>query len=852
MAGPFYFAWVGGPGAAAFALRTQADLWGGSLATQGTTWGGEFETTGDLVVGSNVVANVADVLPLAVGTTYFIQGPGIPQNSDGTAKTTFTHDGSASLKLSATVLGVIGAGMAGANLKITGEAARLFVTDLVRTDGLVIGEVYAASGSGIQPGATATWDGLRLLLSAPATATAWHGGITLSNAGGRNQARLYDTSGLVLGLTYQFLAPGLPAATFFTWDGSAVATLTADAGETHAGAFVMLLKGRSEDDGGPFDPVAHRRNDEEFFSFEILHREGECATLKLRLKNPKIGLLAPGRKQWCWFSYDTGSELVPLLHGRLVAVPAGTRGEVAELEFTAKPVDFDSQKAALAATKRSLPNFDPVFLQQELDNPDTALETTGERWHIDRVSLAVTASNLLDGEDGTLEFGERGYLYDSLDLSFGQAPLAAIAVDASVTWTQAGSGQLDMTAPLVAAFQDVGSPFAAPLFGSFTSDGLLQDWPKPGQAIGAGWSVALEAFAVPATWSAAGTYNFSYIDQEDQAATLSPYLAAQIPQLSFATRAAVPFTQWFASFPLNPIMASLLLNWEAARERSERVQFLLTADMQDLLADPGGALGESLTLSSAAVALPVDDGGALPIGDTRRSSYFLTQRGDQSIQFLLLLAAAKLQARARAVTVKFAAPFAMGLGLSCRQNASLVAARLPGGEAIGKIVQYRLSGEFDSGAAFAEISIGCAIGHGDSLAPPGPPIELYAEDYAEDWTSIPALAEPVPGILQYVPLDGSGVDDDGVDLFNLTADSALLAPIAVLNGPTAQKLAIDTQILGPTGIVMPDPIGTLKRLPTRPVIDLVPVTGGAFRSAFLVETMPLQIPKGIDLEAAAM
>ena len=49
------------------------------------------------------------------------------------------------------------------------------------------------------------------------------------------------------------------------------------------------------DEGEPF--VAS--NDEDVFAFDLSHLEGEFATLTVELKNPRVGLLASGRKRWC-------------------------------------------------------------------------------------------------------------------------------------------------------------------------------------------------------------------------------------------------------------------------------------------------------------------------------------------------------------------------------------------------------------------------------------------------------------------------------------------------------------------------------------------------------------------------
>ncbi len=53
--------------------------------------------------------------------------------------------------------------------------------------------------------------------------------------------------------------------------------------------------------------------DEDLFSFVIQHDEGQHPTLDVIVKNPRIGLLAPGRKVWVWFAWP----MTRLTQGRL-------------------------------------------------------------------------------------------------------------------------------------------------------------------------------------------------------------------------------------------------------------------------------------------------------------------------------------------------------------------------------------------------------------------------------------------------------------------------------------------------------------------------------------------------------
>src|SRR5690349_12095555 len=103
------------------------------------------------------------------------------------------------------------------------------------------------------------------------------------------------------------------------------------------------------DESEAFDPDIHARFDDDIFEFSLEHNEGDFATLNLLVKNPRVGLLAPGRKRWAWFSYYTGTEIKPLFFGRLVGLPDQLQDEIISLNFIARPTDLAEQKAAVAA-----------------------------------------------------------------------------------------------------------------------------------------------------------------------------------------------------------------------------------------------------------------------------------------------------------------------------------------------------------------------------------------------------------------------------------------------------------------------------------------------------------------------
>jgi hypothetical protein len=92
--------------------------------------------------------------------------------------------------------------------------------------------------------------------------------------------------------------------------------------------------------------------------------------------------------------------LQPIFNGRLVGVPELRQNEIVKLQFVARPDDYTAQKLALTDSMMVLPFYDPAFLTSQ--SPDTVLEAYSALFHIDRTTLELTASDILQGEDGII------------------------------------------------------------------------------------------------------------------------------------------------------------------------------------------------------------------------------------------------------------------------------------------------------------------------------------------------------------------------------------------------------------------------------------------------------------------
>lgn len=570
--------------------------------------------------------------------------------------------------------------------------------------------------------------------------------------------------------------------------------------------------------GVAFNAAVHNRFDEDVFQWDITQTEGDLPSARIDIINPREGLLNADREQWAWLAIDVEGTPTPLFYGRIIGVPEDLQDEIIRIQFVARPQGYETAKAALADTLRVLPFHDPVFANPaNLDDPDAVLEARPALWHVDRVTHALTVSNIIVGEGNTIELGEEDIFYESLDISFRGRPANKVNVEAEVFWDQAAVGTVDVTQPLLNAFAAAGS--GGNLATTFTGEGLERTWPQPGARIGAGWFVG--------------------------ATTLDRLDGRGVPQ-RYKTFKAVEEN---GRFPLWSFRVSFPVNYEIARSRSEVVQFSFEADTQRLFTEPSDDETIEVNLASTQISEPIDVGGLSPLRDVRWSSYFLTDRGKKSLEYLITLAQTRLLFRARAISVSVEVPFDRIMNISCRDNVTITDYRLPGGLPIGgKVASYSLSIDGDTGQLRGSLTAACTIGKGNALV-----VTAGAGDYVDDGyvdVGYQSIVGGFEGLLDdtiaYANFDGTAIDDDSIDLTNMTAANSIES-VVVSNGEAAQKAVFNAETYEDVSAV----ITALNDAFTEVGLCLTPLNGGPFRTEFNLTVSDLMIPKTIDLEAEA-
>lgn len=621
-----------------------------------------------------------------------------------------------------------------------------------------------------------------------------------------------------------------------------------------AGEFFFAWVDPEETTFGP----EHERNDAGIISFELSQREGDFASLTIVTRNPKVGILNPGRKRWAWLSWDAGGTdgPEPLFFGRVIGAPEDVRALRMSMTLLARPADYEEVKAALAETLKVAPYWDAIWIDpSSLNDPDLVLQARTANWHIDRVTHEVTISDNVSGEDGLLTYGPGDLLNDTVRVGYSGPATRKVRVKAEVRWTQRATGVIDVAPNLIEAFRLVGTthPF---MISSYSWEGIVSSYPLPGDSIGAGWTVEdadliegtgrwipqfqREAHALLAWVSAETPMDFGIVD---------PYFGVFDVTAAIGAIAQPIGQQIRAFFHLGVMKPTLTLRYDAERSRSELVAFELAADVQALVTDEGDETVIDIALSSNEVSEPLDpeDADTAPIGDVRRRSYVVTDRGRQSVEYLVARARAELVDHARVVTVEFSLPFANILDLTCRKNARVIDDMLPGGEATGKIVGYTATGDGDTGAFTLRAAIACCVGKGNSVSASDGVPDYVETDYVEDdyqtFTGRAVLLGP--GDVTYTDYSAFTPNDDGIDFFDVHA-AEMIESLIVTNGPAQQATVLATHYR-----TMAEVIAAFQPHYTRVCFQMKPMTGGPYDASVPVTVSSLMIPRQIDMEAAA-
>lgn len=520
--------------------------------------------------------------------------------------------------------------------------------------------------------------------------------------------------------------------------------------------------------------VEHQVQDEDVIGCRITHNEALVPGCVLVIRNPRVGLLNEDRMQWAWVSHRKRDDsVVPIFHGRIVTMPADLVGSLVTVEFTARPEDYEAQKAALAETLKVVPYWDKLFVDEDqLADPDIVLRARPALWHMGRTDRLLQISNILAGEDGSVVLDGGAVVRDTMQIDYGQ-PLGRVKMTAMVEWKQAAQGIVPMAPELTKRFVAAGSP--AGFCSSYTGggpEGLEASWPRFGDGIGGGWTMDVSLAGLTNTDISKASLlkvpiNPIYDTPPEGVLPGTPEYDAWLKQRMADPQDEARFARW-------DFRPRLDVHYEASRSMKEILTFEVTADLQALTVETEQSQPTELSAATSTVADPDKVTGVIPIGNARARAYFSTDRGQDSIAYLLNYCRSYILMAARAVNITIQlTDFEVALALNCRKDIVLSLDDLPGGVAGGKLTGYEFG--LDNGQLFATITFGCVIGKGNTLEPPDAGTPSYVdEDYvgATYQMFLDVSIQPVPGELSYKrPVYTP--KDDGLDFNALTAANIL-------------------------------------------------------------------------------
>lgn len=446
-----------------------------------------------------------------------------------------------------------------------------------------------------------------------------------------------------------------------------------------------------------FNLERHQRCDLEILKLTIDHREGEVALATVVVSQLK---LPSWEERHVYISVDDHV----LFSGRLVGLPVKISKDLISLELTSEPLDAEAQLQRLAAELKQPPFWDEAFVDaHEQDNPTEWLEarSTLFAWH--RSCGTVCVSDLFQGRQ-TLDL-TNAFFQDSLKVSLAETPLSKVTVNLSVEWIQQGSGEVNLSSKIAAAFP-------GGIINTLTPKALQATWPKEGQKLGKSGFWVVRSHLKDVTPPKTGildiypTLTPELLDWDETSQTLKKQRAKR---------------SW--------MQGTLILGWQYWQKRKETVRFTLEQTTQ--LDGAIRPLTRTLNLRLQEVA------------NAGESTFFLKHRGRQAVEHALEMARAHLAASARCLEVEVTLPYEAGFGLSMDSSVRLVDPRIPGGEVVGKVVAYQLRQDGMKAQTWVRLaaSVGGTV---DQLLPSDP---CYYVDPAYGDTDIPDHFETSSGLL---------------------------------------------------------------------------------------------------------
>ncbi|MBM3602237.1 MAG: hypothetical protein FJX22_00430, partial [Alphaproteobacteria bacterium] len=206
-------------------------------------------------------------------------------------------------------------------------------------------------------------------------------------------------------------------------------------------------------DQEPWDAAIHAREDAQLLRVELQQQEGQAAELKLLIKNPGQGLLAPGRKTRAFLSYQADGQagVLLLFAGQVLGVAMQAGDRLATVTMTALPNNAVTLLQQLHNSLKVAPYWDELFVvPSRREDPTQGLLAREAVYYWHKTQGTVGLSGLFAGSQSLTLSGQ--IFHDSLRVEMGRPPLSAVKMTVVAEWLQRANGVANIARRVERAF----------------------------------------------------------------------------------------------------------------------------------------------------------------------------------------------------------------------------------------------------------------------------------------------------------------------------------------------------------------------------------------------------------------
>lgn len=466
-----------------------------------------------------------------------------------------------------------------------------------------------------------------------------------------------------------------------------------------------------------FHHISKQYNKIAIFDLEICEEENHfpTATLLVKAGDPLPSAETEGILQ----------DSIGNIHfkGLLMSAPSKVEGDFAHIKLISKPCNFMESLENLQRESRRAPYWDSLWIHPDKQNDFQEIqEIRTASLYCDRKTGRLSWSDWFEGTE-TIDL-EGNIFEDSLLLKIKRQPLEACTVKVHVNWIQQERGVANLGPSLRKAF-----PHSR--VSTYTKDSLIQKWPEPGRRLGKSGVWIIKSDLKP-------YYpNLPFLPRFSRAVTLGEDGETRTPYR-------------LERFWFKPI---LWVGWTYQQRRRETLIITLPHSVQPLSPGPGKHKTLEFTLHNiypdpnaypwrpetyyhmdskvivkdiiyecvvdhfSSMSFDKDSEKwqflktfATPLGSSKRSSFFLTERGQAAAEHAMERAKVELAQSARALEVTFEGPWEALKDITTDTSLILADPRLPGERIKGKVTKWTFIARGETGERFVRITLLCAIG----------------------------------------------------------------------------------------------------------------------------------------------